>query len=133
MSRVSPAIAHRRYLIRFVIAMAAYVALILWSVYTLKHNSPPQPWLAIIAGLPALPILGVGAALYFYLNDLDELQRRIQIEALAFGCSITVLIALSYGFLEENGGLPHLPTIWYFVIASMLWGIGVHISKRRHE
>ena len=133
MKNVSPRIANRRYLVRFWIGMAAYVVLVLWSVSTLRHSSPPQPLLAIIAGLPALPIIGVGIALYSYLDEIDELQRRIQVEALAFGCGVTVLLALTYGFLEENGGLPHLPTIWYFVSACVLWGIGVHISKRRHE
>ena len=65
------------------------------------------------------------------MGRLDELQRRIQFEAIAFAFAGTALLTFSYGFVE-NVGFPHLS--WFFVwpIMAILWIIGLGIATRRY-
>ena len=54
---------------------------------------------------------------------LDELQRRIQVEAIAIGFAITALITLSYGLL----GLVDIPQpnlLYVSFIMVVSWGLG---------
>lgn len=54
----------------------------------------------------ALPLLIAAGALWFwlrYLREADELQRRIYLNAVAFGFGVTLFWILSYGALVEAG------------------------------
>jgi hypothetical protein len=73
-----------------------------------------------------IPLIPAGFALVAYLRFLrrmDELGRRIQLEALAFGFGAARMLTLAYGFLE-NSGFPQLSYIWVFPTMIALWGIG---------
>jgi hypothetical protein len=63
---------------------------------------------------------------------MDELQRKIQLEAVVFGFCGTALLTFSYGFLE-NAGFPHLNWIWIFPLMAALWGLGQAIAARRYR
>jgi hypothetical protein len=122
---------HKRYLKEFGTSMAAYVVVVFVSVSLLKHHvhSPSRYLLAV------LPVVPVGFAMWAairYFRGLDELQRRIQFEGLAFSFLATCLIALTWGFLQ-NAGLPHADVIWVAPLLIGLWGVGTCIAKRRYQ
>jgi hypothetical protein len=63
---------------------------------------------------------------------MDELQRRIQLEALALASDGTALLTFSYGFLE-NVGFPHLSLFWVLPLMCALWGLGAGVAGRKYR
>ena len=72
----------RRYLREFLPAMALYVVALLLSVWLLKR-SDHVALRALVALLPVPPAAAAVRAMMRYIRDADELQRRIEVEALA--------------------------------------------------
>jgi hypothetical protein len=113
------------------LALLAYMMFLVGSVTVLRGN-PDAPWRYVVAVLPVAPI-----ALFLYLVTrriarLDELQRRIQTEALGFAFGATALITFAYGFLE-GVGMPHLN--WTYILPAMaaLWAVGTAIFTFRYR
>lgn len=123
--------AARAYMIQFFGAMAAYVVLLLLSIYLLQHN-PTAPWRGVVAALPAIPAALGLLAFVRYLGRMDELQRRVQLDAIAFAAGATALITFTWGLLE-NAGFPQLSLIWVTPLMAALWGIAAGISAQRYR
>jgi len=121
----------KRYLKEFGTSMAAYTVMVPISIWLLKaHEHSPMRFLYAV--LPVIPsAFAMWAAIRFF-RGLDELQRRIQFEGMAFSFLATCLISLTWGFLQ-NAGLPHADVIWVAPLLIMLWGIGLGISSRRYQ
>jgi hypothetical protein len=100
------------------------------SVWLLKHHEH-SPLRFLLAVLPVVPAAFAMWAAIRYFRGLDELQRRIQFEGLAFSFLATCLIALSWGFLQ-NAGLPHADVIWVAPLLIGLWGVGTCVAKLRY-
>jgi hypothetical protein len=81
-------------------------------------------WLQIALALaPAIGFALVVFAIASALASLDELQRRIQTEAIALGFGFTAVIVTTVGLLEEIGlAQPG----WIYVVFPMIigWGLG---------
>jgi len=122
---------NKRYLREFLPAMMAYAILVIVSVWLIKHRVYP-PLRIVFALLPVIPALLAMWAAIRYFRGLDELQRRIQFEGLAFSFVATCVIALTWG-LMQNAGLPHLDVIWIAPLLIFLWGLGACVAKRRYE
>ncbi|MEJ2150033.1 MAG: hypothetical protein P8Z40_11185 [Chloroflexota bacterium] len=67
------------------------------------------------------------------LDTLDELQRRIQLEAFAFSLGCTSMLAFAYGMLEAFGGEPHVSLIFVLPVAAIFWGVGAVLARRRYQ
>jgi hypothetical protein len=122
---------HKRYLKEFGTSMAAYSVIVPVSVWLLKHHEH-SPLRFLLAVLPVVPSAFAMWAAIRYFRGLDELQRRIQFEGLAFSFLATCLIALSWGLLQ-NAGLPHADVIWVAPLLIALWGVGTCIALRRYQ
>ena len=122
----------RQYVREFGIAMVAYVVAVIVSI-TIIENSPVSAlWRVPLALLPVIPaIFGVIAYMRF-VRQMDELQRRIQFEGIAFSFGVAGILTFSYGFLE-NIGFPHISLMWIFPFMIVLWGIGLAIAARRYQ
>jgi hypothetical protein len=90
------------------------------------------PARALIAVAPVVPTIFALFAFVRFLGRMDELQRRIQLEALGFGFGATAILTFAYGFLE-NAGLPRLSYIWVLPAMVALWGIGGAVAARRYR
>ncbi|MBE3558991.1 MAG: hypothetical protein IMW89_07160 [Ktedonobacteraceae bacterium] len=113
-------------------AMGAYVIVLIVSI-TLINVSPASAWWRIpLALAPVVPAIFAMMAYIRFLQRMDELQRRIQLEALAFGFGGAGVLTFSYGFLE-NVGFPHLSWLFVFPLMIALWGIGVAIASWRYR
>ena len=65
-------------------------------------------------------------------SRLDELQRRIQLEAVAFSFLATCLITLTWAF-QQNAGLPRFDVSFVAPLLVLLWGLGLSVAKRRYQ
>jgi heme/copper-type cytochrome/quinol oxidase subunit 4 len=119
------------YLIRFAFAMIAYVATLSLALVFLQ--SFPDTFLRVPAAL--LPLIPVFFGLYFFIqamSQLDEMQRRIQFEAVAFSFCGTAIITFGYGLLESAGF--YSPGYLYILpLMVILWGFGQAFAMRRYR
>jgi hypothetical protein len=122
---------HKRYLREFLPPVLAYAVMVIVSVWLIKHRVYPSLRLlfAVLLVVPAL--FAMGAAIR-YVRGLDELQRRIQFEGLAFSFLATCVIALTWALLQ-NVGLPRADILRVAPMLIFLWGIGACVAKRRYQ
>jgi hypothetical protein len=62
---------------------------------------------------------------------MDELQRRIQLEALAFAFAAGSFLTLTVGFLQIVG-LPPLSWLLVWPIFALLWAVGGARAQHRY-
>ncbi len=129
---LSPATAGRRYRVHVFVAMLLYMALVATTVHLLKAGVA-GPLRLVLALLPVLPIVWVMAAVIRYLGQADELQRRVHLEALSIAAGVIAFLSLTYGFLEDFAGLPHISAWWGFVVTDIAWGLAACILWRRYR
>ena len=122
--------AGRAYLWRFVPAMVGYVVLLLGALF-LVQRFPAAWWRFPVMIVPLLPLLLVVRAVARYLVDADELQRRIQLEALAVAFGAGSVLSFGYGLLQTVG-LPDLSWLWVWPVYAGCWLIGLLVARRRY-
>jgi peptidoglycan/LPS O-acetylase OafA/YrhL len=120
----------KRFIVEFTISMVAYVVALVTSMWLLRSGEITGIWQTAIALMPMVPGAGVALACMRQVRSSDELQRRIQLEALSLAFGGTALITFSYGFLE-NVGYPKLSMFVVWPLMAVLWIIGGLISGRR--
>ncbi len=121
----------KRYLKEFLGSMALYTGIVPISVRMLRgHEHTPLGY--AIAFLPIIPSALALWAFMRMFRGLDELQRRIQLEAVAFSFLATCFITLTWAF-QQNAGLPRFDVSWVAPLLIALWGLGLGIAKRRYE
>ena len=130
--RINPDAAHRLHRRHVLIAMSVYVVAILSCAYVLK-TTPPGALQIALALLPTLPVIWVMWSLWTFLTRADELQRRIHLEALALAAGATAFLTLTYGFLEQFAGFPHIAAWWTVILIDMVWGASVCVLSRRYK
>ncbi len=123
--------ATRSYLKEFGSAMIAYVVVLFLSIWAI-HTHLQSPWRYPVALLPMIPAGFALVAVVRHLGRLDELQRRIQFEALAFAFGGTALVTFGYGFVE-NVGFPHLSWFLVWPLMALLWALGLVLANRRYR
>ncbi len=93
-----------------------------------------------LAGL-VVSLLPAAGLLFFILEEvklirsLDELQRRIQLEALAIGFPLALLVLMTMGFLQRVDLLPHalstIRDVWFLLPLGYFFGLLV--AHRRYR
>jgi hypothetical protein len=117
--------------IEFGLAMLAYLMVLVGSVTVLEAN-PNAAWRYVVAVLPVFP---AGLVLWVFiraLSRLDEMQKRIQMQAFGFSLGATALLTFGYGFLE-GVGMPHLNWTFVLPLMALLWGLGTAIFSLRYR
>lgn len=123
--------ASKTYVREFLTAMIAYAVVLLISVSLLK-NGPSDAWWRIpLALTPMIPIFFALRAFLRYFHRIDELQKRIQLEAFALSFGISCVVTFSYGLLEY-AGFPALNWTWVPSLMIALWGFGSVIASLRY-
>ena len=123
--------AGRAYIIEFGSAMLAYVVVLLGSVW-LINGYPQAPWRYAVALAPVVPAFFALLTFVRHLRRMDELQRRIQLEAIGLSFGATAILTFAYGFLE-GVGFPHINWIWILPLMVALWGLGGAIASVRYR
>jgi Na+/melibiose symporter-like transporter len=131
MSTTRAQYARKQYLERLLMAIVAYAIVLFVSIRWLR-GSPAAPWKYPIALLPVFPALFIPAVVVSFFREMDELQKKIQLEALAFGFTGAAVLTLSYGFLQ-NAGLPDVSWVWVWPVMGACWGVGLIAANRRYR
>jgi hypothetical protein len=122
----------RRYYKEFGVAMSVYVITVIASVTVLTKLELPQAIRAVIALTPVIPTIFVIIAIMRALRDSDELQQKVQFNAIVFSAVTTGMITFGYGFLEGIG-FPKFPTIWILPMMFGLWGLGLGYFWKKYQ
>jgi hypothetical protein len=130
-STMPVAVAQRRYAIQLALAMIGYALVLIISLKLIPMVTPGW-WQVLIAIAPVMPAAFVLLSIVRLLSRIDEMQRRIHLEAAALAAGIAALLALTCGFLE-NAGLPRLSGFWTFASLAFLWAIFAMVLRRRYR
>jgi hypothetical protein len=120
-----------RYVATILVALALYTVALVASVTWLKAGVDGS-WKDVIAVLPVFPALVVPFAVVRYCQAMDELQRRILLESLAFGFAAAAIATFTYGFLQ-NAGLPDVSWVWVWPVMGTCWIVGHLVARRGYR
>jgi hypothetical protein len=122
--------AWKRYNWRVIWLSLLYVAFLLPAVYGFKHQLVPEPFEYLVAILPALPIIGIFAALGRYLvEEQDEYVRMLMVRQILWASGLTLSIATVWGFLDNFRLVGHADGYWLIAIWFAGLGIGGIVNK----
>ena len=125
----------RRYLREFLPPMAAYVVLVFLSVWLLKRVDAPA-FRALVALMPLPPIAFALRAIMRYIRDADELQRRIELEAVSISTAFVSFAYLTGGFLQAARVIDVRATdamLWVFPLTCLAYGVVKVVVSRRYS
>lgn len=124
---------NKQYRRQMLIWAVTYCVVTYASVYTLKNAGIEHFGLrTLIALTPMLPLAWVGFIIMRFIRSLDELQQKMQLEAVVFSAVMTALLTGAYGFME-GVGYPKLDTIWILPMLMILWVVGQALARRRYK
>lgn len=130
----APEALRKRYTREVMWAMAAYAVLLVVSIVLLKRVD--ETWLrALLALLPVPPIVLVLRAMIHYIRDVDELQQRIELEAVSFATAFISLVYLTGGFLQSAKVIDvpsNVAMIWVFPLICLSYGLAKAVVVRRY-
>jgi hypothetical protein len=115
----------------------AYIGFLLYGVMTaiamwavLKY--PLGIWRLPVALTPMLPALFIARSIVQVFSSGDELQIKIHMQSLAFAFVGTVLLTLSYGFLQM-AGVPTANWVWVWPLMGTLLWVGKLVAKSKYQ
>ena len=123
--------AAKAYVIEFGSAMLAYTIVLPISL-TLIAQHPDAPARYVVALSPVIPMLFALAALLRFLGRVDEMQRRIQLDAFAVAAGATGLCTFAYAMLQ-NVGAPPIGFEWILPFIIVVWAVTGAVSTRRYN
>ena len=116
--------AARRYNRRVVWLSLAYVALLMAAIYAFRHGLVAGPAAYLVAVLPALPIVGIFAAIGRYLiEEQDEYVRMLMVRQTLWASGFALTLATIWGFLESFGQAGHVDA--YYIAVAWFGGLGL--------
>jgi hypothetical protein len=123
----------RATLLKGAIALAVYAAVTAAVGFAFVANAIPRELTIPAALLPIVPAAFFPFILIERLRGCDELQRKIQLEAMAFAFAMAALLTLSFGFLQLFANFPAINWVWVWPLMGLLWIIGMVIGRRRYS
>ena len=106
------------------------VAIPLLAQWIADHaDHPAVGW---VVSLPGIALAAVAVAAMRNLRRMDELERKIHGEAMAFAFLCSLLLVTTCGFLAV-ADLPTPPLRWLSPIMVSSWVIGVLLAVKRYH
>jgi hypothetical protein len=123
----------RSHWLRFAIGMALYAVLVLLQSAFLEPRALPLWAMIPVALIPIVPAVWAMVVLVQAVRLMDELQRRIHVEASVYALGATALLTFGYGFLEVYAEFPRLSMFFVWpLIAFTYWGGGA-LARRAYR
>ncbi|HKW59712.1 MAG TPA: hypothetical protein VJR46_08170 [Candidatus Dormibacteraeota bacterium] len=109
--------------IQFGFAILAFLMILVGAVTVVAANSSAEwrYWVALLPGVPA------GVVVWLVVRELgrlDEVQKRMQMQAIGFALATTGLVTFAYGFFE-GAGLPQMSAVLVLPLMAAFWGLGL--------
>jgi hypothetical protein len=103
------------------------------AVYLFKHALVSGAAAYAVAVLPALPIIGIFAAIGRYLvEEQDEYIRSLMVRQTLWASGFALSVATVWGFLESFGVAGHVDAYYIAVVWFFGLGIGGVVNKLTH-
>jgi hypothetical protein len=116
--------AWKRYNWRVVWLSLLYAAALIAAVYGFKHHLLSGGIAYVVAVLPALPIIGIFAAIGRYLvEEQDEYVRILMVRQTLWASGFALSLATVWGFLESFGLAGHVDA--YYIAVAWFAGLGI--------
>ena len=115
-----------------VATLLVYGLVLVGSIELLQNVKIAAPWRDVIALSPMVAAIAMAWVILRELRRMDELQRRIQLEALGFSFAGTAILTFSSGFLEGLG-YPRLSMFTVWPMLAVLWMVGLVLARRRYQ
>ena len=128
--------AGRRYLRALWPALVLYSLTLVASIWWIRLGIESLPLRGLVAVLPVLPIAWMMHAALRYLREIDELQRRIETEAIGAASLLVALVYFAGGMLEKAEVVrmdAGVAMIWVFPMLCGLYGIAKMVLTRRYQ
>ena len=113
-------------------AFALYAALLIGAAAAERAIEPSGVVRLAINLVPMIGALTAAWAIMRGLWRMDELQRRIQFDAIAMSFLGTALLTFGWGF-AEGAGVPRLQAFMVWPIMGTLWCAGLLIARHRYR
>ena len=127
--------AGRRYLRALWPALVGYTLTLFASIFLVKRGIESVPLRGLVAVLPVLPIGMMMLAALRYLREIDELQRRIETDAIGVASLLVSLLYFAGGMLQKAKVIEldaGVAMIWVFPLLCVTYGIAKMIVTRRY-
>jgi hypothetical protein len=116
--------ASKTYNVRVLWLSLFYGAFLMAAVYGFRHQLLTGPVAYLAALLPALPIIGIFAAIGRYLvEEQDEYLRMLMVRQTLWASAFALSIATVWGFLESFDMVGHVDA--YYVAVLWFGGLGL--------
>jgi len=119
----------------FITAGIVWVIIYWIALFFLKNPDTSGPLKVAMVLLPVIPFAFFLFRFIGYLRSLDELHRRVHLEALALAFPIATLFLMTLGLVEKAGALSpkywSYQDVWYYL--PLFYLIAVAISWRRYR
>ena len=118
----------RQYMREFLPAMGGYMLALPVSILLLLWVDLPialQVVVALLPVVPMVPMVMVMRAMLRHMLRQDEMQQRIELQAVAITCAVIGIATFSLGFLQNVRLLPSPPWLLLWVLPLMIGSYGV--------
>jgi len=121
-----------RYAIELGSALLLYAALLCFANGLASRLHPEGSLSLAISLMPMVGAVAGAYAIWRGLRRMDEMQQRIQFDAIGISFLGTALITFGWGF-AESAGLPQMRAFWVWPIMGTLWFIGSLAGRYRYQ
>lgn len=121
----------KRFLMEFAVVIVVYILCVVVSS-SLVRSMPDGVAKIALALLPVIPMIAMAVSIVRRVNAMDEMGRKIQLDALAVAFVCTALTTFSYGFLE-TAGFPRLSAFMVWPIMGGVWCVATIVGTRRYQ
>lgn len=127
--------ANRRYQRAMWPIMIGYALTLFASIWLIKGGIASLPLRAVVAVLPAVPIVLLLRATLRYWREIDELQRRIESEAAGIASMLISTLYFAGGLLASAKVIEPSASaamIWVFPLLCLFYGVAKMFLTRRY-
>lgn len=118
-----PVMQYPVYVIRRIVLSAVLFFVFLFGAQWLLNQEIGEDYQVLIVLVPTIPAILLGLSIASAIAQLDELQRRIQLEGIGIAFGGSVIIMFGYASLVQVG-FPEVNWMFVPLLMLLLWGIG---------
>lgn len=125
--------AAKRYTRRFVFWMIVYSVAVLATSFVNDTYDLPRAATIAVALAPVVPTLFALREFLIFWRAMDEVQARINAEAILIAAGVVGFGSFAWGWVELWLRLPFIPMIWILPALIASWGIARVFVARRYR
>lgn len=115
--------------------LAVLSGIFLIGAAVVNRLADPGPGVRVVLALvPVLPLAALAWAILRAIQHLDEMQRRIHLDAISAAFVGGIFVAVIYGQLQHaRVNLPPLNWAFFYPVQLVLWTVAYVVASRRYQ